>query len=60
MESVKLLSVAEVAARFEVSVSTIYRYVKEGLLTPIRDGKFVRYREDFVLAVKAKLNNKTD
>lgn len=53
--TVPLLSIEEVAANFQVSVSTIQRYVKAGLLTPIKVGKFVRFKEDFVLAVKAKL-----
>ena len=51
-----LLSVEQVAACFQVSVSTIHRYTKAGLLTPIKVGKFARYREDFVLAVKEVLN----
>lgn len=54
-KNVRLLSIAEVAACFDVSVSTINRYMKAGLLSQVKDGKFVRFREDFVLAVKVKL-----
>ena len=55
MENVRYLSKEQVAALFEVSVSTINRYIKEGLLSPIKVGKFVRFQEDIVLTVKDKL-----
>ena len=56
--SVRLLSKEQVAAAFEVSIKTIDRYVQKKWLTPIKEGKFIRFHESHVLAVKEDLKSK--
>jgi len=56
--SVRLLSKEQVAAAFEVSIKTIDRYVQKKWLTPIKEGKFIRFHESQVVAVKEDLKSK--
>lgn len=49
-ESPELLTAQEVSARFRVATSTVYRWARTGLLTPVRIGKTVRYQASEVEA----------
>ena len=51
----RLLSKEQIATDFEVSTKTIDRYVKKKWLITVKEGKFIRFPEDQVLAVKESL-----
>jgi hypothetical protein len=51
--TIRLLSRRELALRWDVSLETIKRRTKEGLLRPIRfNARLIRYRLDDVLAIE--------
>lgn len=51
-KSTTLLSAGAVTARFEIGLTTLHKWVKAGLLTPIRFSKrLVRYRASEVEAL---------
>ncbi len=46
----KLLNVNELAELLGVQVSTVYQWTSEGFIPYIKLGKFVRFREEAVIA----------
>lgn len=41
----RLMKVAEVADHFQVSTHTVYRWVEQGRLRPVRVGSLIRFSE---------------
>ena len=54
--AVRLLSKEQVAGEFHVSTRTIDRYVKKGLLYPVKQGKFVGFPENVIKKIQLQLN----
>ena len=46
----RLFTVKELADYLNVKVSTIYRWVHEGYLRPVKLGRFLRFRESAIEA----------
>lgn len=46
----KYLKVAEVADILNISQATVYKWVRLGILKPIRFGKTIRFNADDILA----------
>ncbi len=53
----RLLTAAEVAARYQVPTSQIYALTRRGELPAVRLGKYVRYRLDDLEAFEASFTN---
>lgn len=52
-EASTLLTAAQVAARWQVAKTHVYRLTREGHLTPVRIGRYYRYRAASIEAFEA-------